>query len=290
MAITGATELSNVTTAGNAISAVAGPALVEAAIFMNLIMAKEVFPSDTNVIKFRKKDFLAAKSLAEATAYGTLDTTNDELTDTSVTVTAAKYAQVTQVSVEGQRFGAGQLSVSRLGMEHGQSHARAFDSVAKLLLDDFSNVVTSSAGMTVSDLLEGQFNIRAGKVPHGKLVAVLDHKAIYELKDEIASGTAPVLGLGMFADMLEKVPDPNGYAGDVMGISLFETSGLDTASSDDEGAIFDPRWALCAGIDQVNVMVIEEGSAGFVTEVASYNLFDIKEYYDEAGCTLRSDT
>lgn len=283
------TELSNVTTVGNAISALMSPAFKEAAIMPNLIHM-ETFRNNTNVIKFRKSGDLTAATLAESTAY--TFSASSELTDSSVSCTAVKGVVMSKITQEALRFGGGQADTSRIAAEQGRAIARLFDDTALALFSGFSTQVTASSILTVAKMLEAQYRVYNGNVPvDGRLTAVLDYKGAHEIRAEIAASSASAYVNPAFLDILNGTPQANNYVGNVVGIDVFQSIGLPTSASDDVALVFNPRWAFCAGVGGAfETEIARKLSEGLYYEVASWMFFDIKEWNDAAGVGLLSDT
>lgn len=283
------TELSNFITVGNMVSGLASPALVNASIGMNLVHIEQ-FPDNTNVIKFRKNGSLTAETLAESTAYSFSG--SSELTDSSISCTAVKWAVVSKITAEALRFGTGAASLPRLAQEQGEALARLFDATMLALFSGFSQVVTASSTLTKDNVLDAQYNVYDGKTPPGRLVAVLDYKGANELRKEITSITASAWSNPAMLGIVNNNPKQNNLIGELAGIDIYQTSGLPTTGGDDIGAVFHPQWAFCCGIGgaiETNVSPFK-ASEGFWYEISSHMFCDIKEWNDRAGSGLRSDT
>lgn len=285
------TELSNLVTIGNAISALASPALVKAAIGLGLVHA-ETFSTDTNVIKFRKNGNVVAETLAESTAY--TPSASSELTDSSITCTAVKAVVASKLSVEALRFGTSAASLERLAQEHGYALGRAFDAALLALFTGFSTGITATTVLTKDNLLDAAYNVRAGMkgAGGGKLVGVFDYKGVNEIRKELTSISASAFSNPSLLQLVEKIPEPSALAGEFAGIEIYETDGLGTSGGDDIGAVFHPEYAFCAGLggDVKTAVQFLGGSGGFVYEISSHFFYDVKEWNDAAGCKVLSDT
>ncbi len=296
MAVTdGLMQIADTVTIGNAISRLMSPALQNAAIGFNLVYS-ETAPSDTNVIKFRKSGSLVAEAVTEGAVYVPSDA-NSDINDTSVTCTATKVAVASPISVEAMRFGAGAADVPRVAEEQGRAIARKFDADWFALFDSITNVATATTTLTTDDLLNAQYTVYNGKVPPGPLVAVLDYKGVHELRKLVANSGAAQYSNQSQISILNGVPQPNGFVGNFLGIDIYQTSGLSTTGGDDQGLVFDPRYAFCAALGgSIDSRVDWSGVgatnlvAGFSWIVQSWIFYNIAVYNQEAACELRSDT
>jgi len=289
MAVSNITEVSNAVTIGNALSAIASPALVKSTCMMNL-MYTENLPVGTNVKKFIKKGSLTAATLAESTA-AAIDA-NGELTDSSITATAAKVFVMSGLSLEAETFTG--LSVARLGEEAGAAIGRAVDVDALGMFDGFSTVVTASTVLTIDDVMLGQFNILNSNChnPEVQLQCVVHPKAYYNIKKEMIQSGASAWANQTFLDVLGRNPQQNCYAGSIPGLAdFYVTTGQATTGGDTIDGIFHPMWALAGIFASAPVVWVQrQGAGGFFTEVASAYLYDIIEWNDLAGVELDSDT
>lgn len=291
----GRMDLADTVTIGNAISVMMAPSFQNASIGLGLVHSQNA-PSDTNAIKFRKSGSLVAEALAEGTVYTPTDA-NSDINDSSTTVTATKVVVASPITVEAMRFGAGAADVPRVAAEQGRAIGRKFDTDLFALFDSVTNVATAASTMTTDTLLEGQFNVYNAKVPPGPLVAILDYKAVYELRKLVAnSGAAQYSNQSQIA-MINSVPAQNGFVGNFLGIDIYQTSGLSTTGGDDQGIIFDPRYAFASTlggaiesrVDWTNYGVASQ-IPGFSWVVESWIYYGIALWNDTAACELRSDT
>jgi len=290
MPVANVTELANSNTIGNALSAVASPAFVKGTIAMNHLMAEDL-PQLTNVKKFRKNGSVTAAIVAEATA-NAIDA-NGELTDSAATCTAAKAVVVSGLSVEEQKFGT--IDLTRIGNEQFNAIARYVDDDWLSQFSNLSTVITSTAVMTIDDIMQGQLAIYNAKCPNQEvpLSIILGPKAVYNIKKEIIqSGAAAFSNSAMLGVFGGQPVQANGLVGSITGVGdVYQTTGFATGGGDDTQAIVHPMWAHCGIFDTAPVSWLSnKGSEGFYTEVASYYFYDIAEWNDGAGAALKSDT
>lgn len=281
------TELSNFVTIGNAVSTLMSPAFKEASIMLNLCHT-ENFPDNTNVIKFRKSGSLTAEALAESTAYSY--SASSELTDTSVSATAAKVVAASKVTVEALRFGTGSANMERIAQEQGRAIARMYDDDVIALFDNFATTQTATSVLTVDDMITAQYKVYNGNVPVGKLAAVLEYKGAHEIRKEIQStGGTPWSNMSML-EILNGTPQPNGYVGSVAGMDVYQTTGMPTGGGDDYALVFNPQWTFAAGLGGAFSTNVWYDPVSFLYVVSSFMFYNVVEWNDTAGCSLLSDT
>lgn len=288
-AVANITEVSNSVTFGNLLSAKASPALVKAAVGLNSLY-REDLPSGTNVKKFVKEGSLTAATLAESTALA--PDSSGEYTQSSVTATAAKCAVSSGLSVEGERFGF--VDVSKLADAQGAAIGRYVSNDIIGLAAGIATTVTSATVMTIDDIMQGQYSILSSNCPNQEvpLHCIIGHKALYNIKKELAQTGASAWHNPNMLSVLQGLPSASGYVGSIPGIAdVYVTSGFATTGGDDQQMIIHPMWCLAGMFDTGPKTVVNmKGAEGLYTEVVSYFLYDVIEWNDLAGCMLRSDT
>lgn len=290
----GRMDMADTVQVGNAISALMSPALKEATIWMNLVHA-ETCPDTTNVIKFRKSGSLVAEGVSEGAVYLASDA-NSDINDSSVSATATKIAVGSPLSAEAVRFGAGAADTIRVAAEQGRAIARKFDDDCNTLIDSITNTATATAGMDTDTLLTGQYQVLNSLVPPGPLAAVLDFKGVHELRKLVANSGAAVYA-SQYNSPLFGTPQPNNFVGNFLGIDIYQTTGLSTTGTDDQGVIFNPRYAFAAALGgsiESHVHFTGAGVAdqipGFSWYVLSWMFYNVVVWNNTAACELRSDT
>lgn len=290
----GRMDMADTVQIGNSISVMMSPAFVRSAIFMNLVAA-ETCSNASQSIKFRKSGSLIAESVAEGAVYVPSDA-NSDINDTSVTVTAAKLAVASPISVEAMRFGGGAANIPRVSDEQGRALGRAFDAAVIALIDSITNVATAASTMDTDTLLLGQMNIEAANCPPGPLVAVMIPKQANELRKLVANSGAAIYS-SQYNSPLFGAPQPNGFIGNFLGIDIYQTTGLSTSGADTQGVIFNPLYAFACALGGAIETHVSWTSVGVASQVAgfswiadSYLLSGVALYNDTAACELRSDT
>lgn len=295
MAITdGLMQMADTVQIGNAISAAISPAFKEASIGMGLVYAETCSP-DSQVIKFRKSGSLVAEAVTEGAAYAASDA-NSDINDTSVTCTAAKIAVASPISVEAMRFGGGAANVARVAAEQGRALARKFDDDLLALFDSVTNTATATTTLDTDTLLTGQYKVMDSLVPPGPLVAVLDNKGAAELRKLVANAGAAIYS-SQYSSPLFGTPSQNNFIGNLLGIDIYQTTGLSTTGGDDQGLIFNPNYAFCAAMGgsvesvvQFSGMGVALLIPGFSDIVLSWLFYGVALWNDAAACEIRSDT
>lgn len=290
----GRRDLGDNITIGNAISALISPAFKEASIGMNLVYA-ETCPSDTNVIKFRKSGSLIAEAVNEGAVYTPSDA-NSLLTDTSVTATAVKVVSGANYSHESERFGAGSTSPSRIGAEQGRALARKFDDDFLALFDSITNVASTAGTLDTDTILLGAYYVDNALTPPGSKVCILDFKGVLELKKLVANSGAAIYS-SQYNSPLFGTPQANNFVGNFLGVDFYQTTGLSTTSSLDQGCIFNPNYAFAAAMGgQVYTDISFTGMGvasqvpGISTSVLSWMYYNIVVWNNSAACEIRSAT
>lgn len=290
----GRMDLADTITIGNAVSALMAPAFVRASIGLGLVYA-ETCPNNTNVIKFPKSGSLTAEAVAEGAVYLPTDA-NSDINDTSVTSTATKVMVASPISWEAQRFNSSYANTSRVAEEQGRALARKFDVDWKALFNSVTEAATATAGLDTDTVLLGQYNVYDGLTPPGPLVAVVDFKGAYELRKAVANSGSAIYA-SQYNSPLFGTPAMNGFVGNFLGIDFYQTSGLSNTGGDDQGLIFDPRYAFCCALSGAIETRIWFSGMGVASQVAgtsdvvqSWFAYDIDLWNDDAACELRSDT
>lgn len=289
-AVSNITELGNSVTLGNLLSKAGSPALVKGNVMMNHMYTEDL-PTQTNVKKFVKLGSLTGAVLAEATALA--PDSNGELTDTSVSATAAKTVVVSGASVELEQFGT--IDLARIAREQFSAIARAVDTDGLAMAAGLTNSVTSTTVMTVDDIMLGKFNIHNSNCPNPEvtLTAILGPRAVYNLqKDIIQSGASAWSNPAMLGVFQGSGVKANGYVGSIPGIcDVYQTTGFSTSGGDDVQMIIHPMWCLAGMFAAApQTWIRQKGAEGFYTEVASFYFYDIIEWNDVCGTKLLSDT
>lgn len=282
------TELGNLTTIGNDISALMAPAFKESTVMLNLVTVEQ-FPDNTKVIKARKSGSLTAAALSESTAY--TYSASSELTDTSVTITAAKVAVNTKVTKEALRFGAGQANFERVAAEQGRALARKFDLDATALFGSLSQAETATNVLIRDELLDAMQLIQAGNTPMDgvPLVFVGHAKQIGDIRKDLSNDAATPWSNLALLDILTGSPQPNGFVGNYAGIDCYISNLVAADSTDYTGAVFHPVWCFFAGVGGAFETNVDYDVDSYLYKIGSHMFYDVKEWNDAAGVGIVSD-
>lgn len=291
----GRMDVADAVTIGNAISAAISPALVDSSVGLNIVYT-ENFSTDSNVIKFRKAGSLVAEVIAEGAVYAPTDA-NSDINDSSLSLTAAKVVVASPISYEAMRFGAGAANPARIADEQGRAIGRKFDDDLLALFNAITNTATASTTMSIDALIDGIYNIDAAGVPVGRKVAVLHYKQVMELKKVCAAtGAAAFMNL-QFLDLINGSPKANGFAGNFLGVDIYQQTGQSTTGGDHQGAMWSADYGFAAGLggpaktEVFNTgMGVASQVAGLSTVVMSHIFYKIGMWNDTACTEIRSDT
>jgi hypothetical protein len=285
------TELSNTATVNKVLSKVAAPAFQKSPVMLNLIYAEDMPDGQGTATKgFKRKGSLTAAALAQSTALAV--DANGERTDTALDVTAAKAVVVSGVTVENQKFG--QVDLVEYAEDAGTAIGNFVDNQILALFSSITNLVTSTAGLTLNDLDEAQLNILAAGTPDPNmpLTFVGATRAMRNLKQEIREAGGSAMQNDRFLSIFNGSPQANGFYGSLPGYELYHTaSGLGTTGGNNIQALFHSKWAFAGIFDkQISTWYANKGSEGFYTEIASYYFWGAGLWNDGAACEVQSDT
>lgn len=287
------TERANIIQQTNVISDAISPALVQRVVVAPLIYSEDL-PATTPVKLFRKDGYLTAEEVNESAVLA-VDGAEQEVTQSSITATAVKLAAASIVTVEAERFG--QLNAAQIARYIGEAIARDWDDEVLALFSGVSGTVTCTSTAVAEKLLDAVYTVRSSTagVSSGMLTAVLDYKAILELRKDIITSAASVWTQPSLTSLLAGVTATNGYVGDLPGVRLYETNGLPTSGTDDIACVFDGALAFASmaspSVDvRAKWLGAGDGTRGFATEYTGHFFCDVVEWNDGAACGFLSDT
>lgn len=285
-------ELANVGHQTDVLAAIASEAFVTTDTTFPWINT-QVFSDLTNVLLFPKLGKVEAGAQSESTAYSF--GSDDEITDSVVTVTGAKKSQAQKISVETMRFGGRLATMERFVRAGAQAMARLAAADLKALFPSISGTITATTVLTKDNLLDARYTVASGVKNASlspKLVGWFDFKGMNEIAKELTSTSATAftqqVDLGLIG--LANGGRPKGELFDIL---LFETDGLATTGGDDQACIWDPALTFCAGVDGktgFEFRIKEPSSQEPWFELFMWAFWHIAEYNDAAGCMVRSDT
>lgn len=293
------TDRGNMTQADAVISALASPAFVERSQVLQHCLGACAMPATVNATgRFVIDGNLEGEVVAETTAYSL--SSKSEITQSGVDVTVAKHMNIWAPTVEQQRWTSETPGVHRnIGAEQGRALMASLNSTFLGLFDNFTNTktTTASGALTMADISDARYAVEAAVMgaKSGEMHAVLDYKAINELRKEIMASTATPFSASENLDLLFRSSEviDKSYVGSFGALKFYETSGLPTAATVlDCGCVFDPYLAFGLYIDSEGIQTesIFKGSDGMYKEVISWLFANVGIYRDYAGCQIRSAT
>lgn len=274
-------------------SAAISDALVKAVVALPLIHSEDL-PTNTQVKYVQKAGSLTASTggVSEGANY----TTRSAYSRSGVSITAIKDVVHTFITVESLDFGG--VDEQMMTTEIGRALARELDNEILALAAGFTNLVTSVSTLTADDLMDAAYNVRAGTKGAAAgitLRALVGHKAAHTLRKELVESSSAVFTIPSMISLLGSEPlAPNGYAGNLAGIEVYETSGFATGSSNDIQMVINPSIAIAGMYGTLPKMLppiwVGQGNPSFGVEVSGYVWHGASEWNDLAGCELQSDT
>lgn len=262
------------------VSANVTPAFVATSVMKGLINVQDL-AQGTLAYKFPVQGSLSASSVSEGSQASAVD-----LTDSSVTVTAAKVKVYTTRTEEAE-LQIGSMALDRLIQESGSAIARKFDTDAITLFGGFSTVA-GATGQAMSDVyLEAAIYAHRAANTQGELVGVLHPRQIGHLAAAFRANAS--VGWNTIAQKgLENgQPLPNGFAGNAYGINFFSSTLVTNDGTDYSGGIFS-RYAIgCVLKDggDPHVMIVEDPEYGLYKMSMSV-LYGVAEVKDAAGVKI----
>lgn len=273
--------------------------LIAAGILEAFVKSDVVFPyvqlqvltGDTKTAVFTKAGKVEGQVVAEGGNYSV--TSDSELTDTPISVTAEKLVQAMKVTAEQINFPGKNGGWSRIGREQGKALNRLAATKLKGLFAATTNAVTASSVATKDNLFDCRYYISAAMKDtiSEKLVAYLSYKSVNALQKELTSITS---GWSAQADLgILGISTGGRPVGELLDIVVYQTDGLSTSGADDVQQVWDPAAAFCAVVNATEVFnneVIFVGSQGISYESTSWYYAKFAQLADTAACKLLSDT
>lgn len=274
-------------------SAAISAALVRASVALPLIHAEDL-PNNTTIKYVSKAGSVASSTggVSEGANY----TTKSQYSRTGISITAIKDVVSTFITVESLEFGT--FNEALMTQEIGAALARELNDEILGKASGFSNSVVASSTLTIDDLMDAAYNVRAGckgAAAGVTLRALLGHKGAHALRKEVIKSSASVFTIPAQISILgSQTLEPNGFVGMAAGIEIYETSGFGTTGGDDRQMVFNPMNALAGMYGTLPQMLppiwVGQGNPSFGVEVSGYVWHGCAEWNDAGGCELRSDT
>lgn len=289
--VSNVTEVSN-TVSGVVLAGLVSPAFVKTAVGIGSVNRVNMpVKGQGTAMKIMKEGSLTATNPlteSEPLAIGS----GGEYTETVATLTAAKAAIVTGLSLEADRFTG--LTVPKLIQKSAEAIGRAVSNDIIGLASGFSNGVTCSNVATLADLYTALFTIHNGNCPNQEVLPhwITNPKGVKAIKSELSTTGASAFVNPVMLEILMGLPSSGGYMGSIPGLcEVFQTTGFSATGGDDQQPFIHPMWAIAGMFDSIpEVWITKKGSEGFYTEAASAYFYDVGELNDAAGINFRSDT
>jgi len=177
-------------------------------------------------------------SVSAAAVSEAADLSNTEINPTSVTITASENGIMTTLT-DLARNSAPRNVAGDIGKLFGEAIARKIDKDLTALFGGFSNTVGSaSTVMSAALIFQAVAKLRATGVPSDNLACILHPQVAFDLKSGLTNTFAnPNMGAGNEALR-------TGFAGQIAGVNVFETSNMTDSSSNDPGTTGDYKGAV----------------------------------------------
>lgn len=285
-------KLANMKTPTDVISAAISRALVSKIVCLPHVYAEDL-PVGTVTKLARKDDALGlADVVAEVDNY-TYSSASD-FSQTSVSLTVANTVIASKLSVQAETFT--EANDQMIIAKQANSLQRTLDANIKTLASGFTAGITATSVLTVEDLMDAAYTIRAAHAgPQGgqRCVAFIDFKGRNEItKQLIQTGASAFTNLEMLSLLTGLNADKlNGYCGNIPGIDVYEAADLPTASGATKrvSLVFNPELAFFGMYGGIQVLRKAPDSQGLYTELTSYVFSQVAEWNDGAGCRVVSN-
>mgnify|MGYP003112337328 FL=1 len=228
---------------------------------------------------------VSAAAVADAT-----DLSNTAINPTSVTITASENGIMTTLTDLG-RNAAPRNVAADIGKLFGEAIAQKIDKDLTALFGGFSNTVGSATTvMSAALIFNAVAKLRATGVPSDNLACILHPNIAFDLKSGLSNTFAnPANGVGN--DALR-----TGFAGQIAGVSIYETSNMTDSSSNFPGTTGDYKGAVfhsdALGLAMMQDLKIEtqRDASLRADEIVATAVYGVGELQDSYGCEVEADS
>jgi N4-gp56 family major capsid protein len=228
---------------------------------------------------------VSAAAVADAT-----DLSNTAINPTSVTITASENGLMTTLTDLG-RNAAPRNVAADIGKLFGEAIARKIDTDLTALFGGFSNTVGSATTvMSAALIFNAVAKLRATGVPSDNLACILHPNIAYDLKSGLSNTFAnPANGVGNEALR-------TGFAGQIAGVSIYETSNMTDSSGNNPGTTGDYKGAVfhsdSLGLAMMQDLKIEtqRDASLRADEIVATAVYGVGELQDSYGCEVEADS
>lgn len=285
-------KIANMSTPTDVVSAAISRALIRKVVCLPHVYAEDL-PVGTVTKLARKDDALGLGDVVTEASNYTFSGSSD-FAQTSVSLTVANTVIASKLTVQAEQFtdANDQMIINK----QANSLQRTLDSNIKTLVSGFSNSITATNVLTVEDMMDAAYTIRAADAgPQGgqRCVAFIDFKGRNEItKQLVQTGASAFTNIELLSLLTGLNQDSlNGYVGNLPGIDVYEVGDLPTASGATKrvSLVFNPELAFFGMYGSVQVLRKAPDSQGLFTELTSYVFSQVAEWNDVAGCRVISN-
>ena len=228
---------------------------------------------------------VSAAAVAEAT-----DLSNTAINPSSVTITASEVGVMTTLT-DLARNSAPRNVAADIGKLFGEAIAKKIDTDLTALFGGFSNTVGSATTtMTAALIFNAVAKLRATGVPSDNLACILHPNIAYDLKSGLSNTFAnPANGVGNEALR-------TGFAGQIAGVRIYETSNMADSSGNNPGTTGDYKGAVfhsdSLGLAMMQDLKIEtqRDASLRADEIVATAVYGVGELHDSYGCEVEADS
>tara|TARA_R100000951_G_scaffold72448_1_gene61110 strand:+ start:141 stop:1004 length:864 start_codon:yes stop_codon:yes gene_type:complete len=228
---------------------------------------------------------VSAAAVSEAS-----DLSNTAINPTSVTITASENGIMTTLTDLG-RNAAPRNVAADIGKLFGEAIAKKIDTDLTALFGGFSNTVGGNTTVMSAGLIfNAVAKLRSTGVPSDNLACILHPNIAFDLKSGLSNTFAnPNPGAGNEALR-------TGFAGQIAGVSVYETSNMADASGNNPGTTGDYKGAVfhsdALGLAMMQDLKIEtqRDASLRADEIVATAVYGVGELQDSYGCEVEADS
>ena len=228
---------------------------------------------------------VSAAAVSEAS-----DLSNTAINPSSVTITCSENGIMTTLTDLG-RNAAPRNVAADIGRLFGESIAKKIDTDLTALFGGFSNTVGSATTVMSAGLIfNAVAKLRATGVPSDNLACILHPNIAFDLKSGLSNTFAnPNAGVGNEALR-------TGFAGQIAGVSVYETSNMADSSGNNPGTTGDYKGAVfhsdALGLAMMQDLKIEtqRDASLRADEIVATAVYGVGELHDSYGCEVEADS
>ena len=218
------------------------------------------------------------------------DLSNTAINPSSVTITASENGIMTTLTDLG-RNSAPRNVAADIGKLFGEAIAKKIDTDLTALFGGFSTTVGSaSTAMSAALIFQAVAKLRATGVPSDNLACILHPQVAFDLKSGLTNTFAnPNPGAGNEALR-------TGFAGQIAGVSVYETSNMADSSGNNPGTTGDYKGAVfhsdALGLAMMQDLKIEtqRDASLRADEIVATAVYGVGELNDANGCEVEADS